>query len=103
MDEQKENQNIIEQVKNISIVVSLLLTLSGVGISLLNFLTLNKLQPFANRLEKVESAMASQVELNKGYVSRGEVISLQTIIDGRLKSMEDKVDFIYKQAYSRLK
>lgn len=101
MDELSSNQTFMDQVKNISVVVSLFLTVGGVAVSLFNFVTLSKLQPLSARIEVVEKASAKQDELNPNFALKAELLKVEKEINDNLKRMEDKVDYIYKQAYSR--
>ena len=93
-------QNLSEKIKTISVGVSLLITLAGVVISLVNYFTLNQLAPFGNRINVIEKTLraneADQSDFRKTVATKEQVDSISRMMDGRLKNIEDKLEYIYR-------
>lgn len=85
-----------DRLKTISVGISLLLTIGGVVIGLFNYFTLNQLQPFGYRLTAIEKAQAQAEEQRESLATRQQIDSLKSMVDGRLKVIEDKVEYIYR-------
>jgi hypothetical protein len=92
----ERKQSLQEQLKTISVAVSLLLTLGGVVVSLFNYFTLAQLQPFGIRLNAIEKAQAEGDDIRDTLATKDQIISLRSMLDGRLKPLEDKVEYLYR-------
>lgn len=88
-----------EQIKTVSVAVSLALTIGGVAVGVINYLSIAQLQPFGYRLAIIEKAQAEGDKQRDTLATKAQVDSLMNMVDGRLKSMESKIDFIYQQKF----
>jgi len=108
MKHEKEKRPIIEVIKDVSVVVSLFLVLTGVVVSLLNLYTLSKLSPLNARLdtaEAKENQIASDLvkhekdssEFTQTLATKEQIDSLKSMMDGRLTRIENRVEFLYQK------
>jgi hypothetical protein len=91
------------QITTISVAVSLLLTIGGVVVGILNYYTLNQLQPISSRITTIEATQdkvsdeliiykATQLLLLDKLATREQINNIL----GQLKDINNKLNYLYQ-------
>jgi hypothetical protein len=92
-----EAKHISEQLKSISVVISLFITLGGVVIGIFNYFTLAQLQPFGSRISQVEKAFAAHEEIQTNLMDKMATKSQMDDLINRVDKISGRLDLVIEK------